>query len=58
MRFTPHEIRLMAALAVCDERTVRRWLHGLEVRSTSRARIERAVREIDNERRRNGTTGN
>lgn len=44
-KLTPHERRVIAVAAECDEKTVKRWAEGLPVRELTRQRIERARRE-------------
>lgn len=44
-KLTPHERRVIAVAAEVDEKTVKRWNEGHEIRELSRRRIERAVRE-------------
>jgi hypothetical protein len=41
-----HERRQVAVEAVCDERTVRCWELGKQLRPTSRLRIERALERL------------
>lgn len=41
-----HGLRRVAAEAICDEKTVARYLDGLRVRSTSRTRIEAALMRL------------
>jgi hypothetical protein len=43
---TAHEIRQVAVAAICCGATVRRYFAGQPVRSTSRARIEEALRNL------------
>ena len=45
-RLDPFAIRRVAVAAVCDPRTVRDFLSGKPVRSTSRTRIETALRRL------------
>jgi hypothetical protein len=41
-----HAVRRVSVLAECAPSTVRRYLSGEEVRSTSRVRIQRALQEV------------
>jgi len=41
-KLTPHERRVLAVAAECDEKTVRRWEEGQPIRQLTRQRIERA----------------
>jgi len=41
-----HALRRVAVEAVCDQRTVRRLLDGLPVLSTTRVRVEGALRRL------------
>jgi DNA-binding LacI/PurR family transcriptional regulator len=43
---SPHDLRRIAATGVLFPRTVERFYKGLPVRSTTRARIEQAAREL------------
>ena len=43
-KLTPHERRVLAVAAECDEKTVKRWSEGLPIRALTRQRIERARR--------------
>ncbi|MGO9834574.1 MAG: hypothetical protein ACLP1X_10185 [Polyangiaceae bacterium] len=43
IHLSPHDRVRVAAAAVCDPRCVVRWLRGMPLRSTTRARIETAV---------------
>ncbi|MBX3233530.1 MAG: hypothetical protein KIT84_11040 [Labilithrix sp.] len=46
-KLSPHEIRKVAADAVCDERTVRAYLRSPDsVRSTSAERISSAIARL------------
>lgn len=47
MLLSPHDVRRLAVASVTDERTVRRYLTSkTSVRSTSRARIEAAIKAL------------
>jgi DNA-binding LacI/PurR family transcriptional regulator len=41
-----HELRQIAAVAVCDPRSVARYLRGEKTSSITRARVEAALREL------------
>lgn len=43
---SPHEARRIAVAACVCERTVRRYFRGLAVRSTCRARIDEALKNL------------
>ena len=43
----PHALRRVAVDAVCDQRTVARFLQGFPVLSTTRVRLERALQHLD-----------
>jgi hypothetical protein len=49
---SPHELRCIAVLAEVDPRTVAAHLAGKRVRSISRLRIERSMRELRRRARR------
>jgi len=44
-QLTAHEMRTVAVKALCDDRSVRKYLDGKPVRDLLRMRIERALRE-------------
>lgn len=46
MQLTPHQLREVAVKTTCDPKTVRSFLAGRPVRSTTRARLELALRDI------------
>jgi hypothetical protein len=48
-KLTPHEERAVGVRAGTDPRTVRRYLRGEPMRSTTSARIADALRELDND---------
>lgn len=43
-KLTPHERRVIAVAAECDEKTVKRWAEGQNIRDLTRQRIERAYK--------------
>jgi len=45
-RLTPQQLRRAAVLAGCDPRTVRHYITGRSVYSTTRERVEQALREL------------
>jgi hypothetical protein len=45
-KMTPHQERVVAVAAGCDPRCVRAFIAGRPVRSTTAARVERALREL------------
>lgn len=45
-RMDPQRRREIAALAQCDERTVRRWMQGKPMKETVRLRVEAAARKL------------
>lgn len=46
-KLTPHEERRVAVTAGCDPRTVRAYLEGRPMRSTTAARIAEALRTLN-----------
>lgn len=44
-KLTPHERRVLAVAAECDEKTVKRWAEDQPIRDLTRRRIERAWKE-------------
>lgn len=46
MQLTPHQLREVAVKTTCDPKTVRSFLAGRPVRSTTRARLEAALTEL------------
>ena len=53
MRLDSHTVRQVAVDAACDPRTVLRFLAGRPVYSTTKARIEHALRRLDVQHRGN-----
>ena len=46
MKLTPHDVRRLAVLAVCDPKTVERYYAGRRVQSTSEQRIREAAAKL------------
>jgi hypothetical protein len=46
MRLNPHELRRVAVAAVCDPRTVRAVITGRPVLTSTRVRVETALRDL------------
>jgi hypothetical protein len=46
MPITAHDLRRLAAEAVCSDRTARRWYQGLRVTQTSEIRLRRAAETL------------
>lgn len=46
-KLTPHDERRVAVAAGCDPRTVRAYLEGRPMRSTTAARIRDALKDLD-----------
>jgi hypothetical protein len=49
MQLTPHQVREVAVKTHRDPKTVRSFLEGRPVRSTTRAQLESALREFRNQ---------
>jgi hypothetical protein len=49
-RWTAHQLRVLAATAMVDPRTARRWIEGRAISSTCAARLEAAATEIGRDR--------
>jgi len=43
---TAHQFRKLAVVAVCSERTARRWYQGKKLQENSRVRLELAAQEL------------
>lgn len=48
-RLTPHTVRRLAVEAVCDDRTIGRYISGAPIRDLSRERVEAAIRKLNAE---------
>lgn len=46
-KLTPHDERRVAVAAGCDPRTVRAYLEGRPMRSTTAARIREVMKDLD-----------